>query len=449
MVELCQADALDPVSLQAACRGCWAAYYLVHSMDPLSRDFAAVDRLAAQNMARAAAATGLERIIYLGGLTPERQVPSRHLASRAEVGKILAAGPVPVTTLQAAMILGSGSASFEMMRYLTDRLPVIMVPHWIDSKVQPISVRNVLTYLTACLEHEETIGRTFDACGPEVWTYRDLLQAYAEEAGLGRRRIITVRCLTPRICAFFIQLITPVHKAIALPLTEGLVNSVTCRDESIKKIIPQDLMDARRTFRRILFKHHRQIVETSWTDAGGVMPHEWVIRGDEAYAGGAVIRTGYKVTLSASPEDVWIPVAGIGGDQGWYYANYLWRLRGLLDKLVGGVGRTRGRKPARELSVGDALDFWRIVEIRAPKRLLLVGELKAPGEMSLDFEIEPKKDGETELRVTGRFKPLGLWGLAYWYALLPFHVWIFRGLLLAVAQRVGRPIVSGPTRIGG
>ncbi len=444
LVELAKGDLLDPPSLTEAIRGCRAAYYLVHSMNPSTKDFAAADRRAAQNMRAAAAAAGLERMIYLGGLLPTSQRPSHHLASRAEVGRILQSGPVPTTVLRAAMILGSGSASFEILRYLVERLPVMLTPRWVRTQVQPISIRNVLHYLIGCLEHEAVLGQTFDICGPQIVTYAELFQIYAREAGLHRRWIIPLPILSPRLSSYWIHLVTPVHSAIARPLAEGLRNTVVCTENRIRALIPQDLLDCRQAIRRILEKRQRQIVETCWTDAGPLVPPEWVHSGDAAYAGGSVIEAGYYIRLSASPEEVWAPVARIGGREGWYFADFLWRLRGWLDKLVGGVGSARGRRHPRKLLVGDALDAWRVLEVKAPRRLLLIGEMRAPGEMVLDFQILPLADGQTELQVRGRFLPRGLWGLAYWYALLPFHRWIFKGVLEAVAAKVGRPVTRGP-----
>ncbi|MFH1135716.1 MAG: SDR family oxidoreductase [Pseudomonadota bacterium] len=446
LVELVQADVMELDGLNKACQGCWAAYYLIHSMDPGIRDFSAMDRRGATNMAAAAAEAGMARIIYLGGLAPARERLSPHLQSRAEVGRILSAGRVPVAILRAAMILGSGSASFEIMRYLMDRLPLLPAPVGIRNHIQPISIRNVVGYLAGCLEHDEVKGRVFDICGPEVLTYEELFKIYAEEAGLRKRWIVPSPLITVGLSARLISLVTPVNSALARPLTEGLRNEVICADNSIRGIIPQDLMDCRRTIKRILVKKQQQIIETAWTDAGLASPQEWVQLGDEEYSGGAVISAGYRVTLRASPERVWRQLTRIGGESGWLHANFLWRWRGRLDKLCGGVG-LRGRRNADNLCVGDALDFWRVFEIRPQERLLLVAELKTPGEAVLDFRISRLTDEVCQLSLTSRFLPRGLWGLAYWYALLPFHIWIFRGLLTALARRGGLQITAGPEKI--
>jgi hypothetical protein len=386
------------------------------------------------------------RIIYLGGLTPPNQPLSPHLNSRAEVADILQSGPVPATILKAAMILGSGSASFEILRYLVERLPIMITPRWVRTEVQPISIRNVLGYLVGCLEHKEMAGEAFDIGGPEVITYERLFQIYAEEAGLPRRKIIPIPFLTPVLSAYWIHLVTPLHSSIARPLAEGLQNRVVCQDNRIRDIIPQDLMGCRETIRRILEKHHQQIIETCWTDAGPVSPPEWVQRGDAKYAGGTIFTFAYRLSLEERPERIWRLLVTIGGENGWYFANFLWLMRGWMDKLIGGVGSKRGRRHPIELKTGDALDFWRVIEIREQRRLLLMSEMKGPGEAILDFQILPRGLDVSEIRLISRFFPKGLWGLLYWYALLPFHSWLFKGLLRALAGQLFQPVREGPVR---
>ena len=276
LVELARGDVLDYESLLEAAQGCRAAFYLVHSMVADPKGFTETDRTAAQNMARAAAEAGLEHIIYLGGLgSTEDPHLSQHLRSRHEVAEILQSGPVPATFLRAAMILGSGSASFEILRYLVDRLPVMITPRWVHNPVQPIAIRNVLNYLQGCLEHEETRGQTFDIGGPEVLTYRQLFDIYAEEAHLRRRLIIPVPVLTPTLSSYWIHLVTPVPASIARPLAEGLSNPVVCKDNRIRAIIPQELLDCRQTIRLALERVKQQQIDTCWMDAGAVVPPEW------------------------------------------------------------------------------------------------------------------------------------------------------------------------------
>jgi uncharacterized protein YbjT (DUF2867 family) len=444
-VELAAGDVLDWQSLRQAAAGCRAAFYLVHSMLADPKGFSATDRQGAQNMARAAAEAGLDRLIYLGGLGGAADPHlSEHLRSRHEVAKILQSGAVPATFLRAAMILGSGSASFEILRYLVDRLPVMLTPRWVHNPVQPIAIRNVLTYLQGCLEHEEVKGQTFDIGGPEVTTYRKLFDIYADEAKLPRRLIIPVPVLTPRLSAYWIHLVTPVPASIAMPLAEGLRNPVVCQEYRILSLIPQKLLDCRQTIRLALEKVRQLQVDTCWMDAGAAIPPEWTYCGDTAYAGGTILECGYRVQLAATAEEIWQPLIRIGGATGYYSGDSLWRLRGWLDRLAGGIGFRSGRRHPTELRVGDALDFWRLLEVEAPRRLLLLAEMKLPGEALLEFRLTPAGDGQVELALLARFLPRGLAGLAYWHVLKPFHARLYRGMLQGLAQAVGRPITRGP-----
>jgi uncharacterized protein YbjT (DUF2867 family) len=449
LLELAQGDVMDPESLRRASEGCWAAFYLVHSMTAATRDFAAADRQAARNMTQAAAAAGLDRIIYLGGLGgADDPHLSEHLRSRHEVARILQSGTVPTTFLRAAMILGSGGAAFEILRYLVDRLPVMLTPRWVHTPVQPIAIRNVLTYLMGCLEHDEVRGQTFDIGGSEVVTYRKLMDIYAEEAHLHRRLVIPVPVLTPRLSSYWIHLVTPIPAALAQPLAEGLANPVVCQDNRIHDLIPQELLDCRQTIRLALQRIEQQRVETCWSDAGSLLPPEWVSCGDAGYAGGTVLSLAYRVRLKAAPEEAWQAVTRIGGPTGWYYGDSLWAIRGWADRLLGGSGLRRGRRHPTELQVGDALDFFRVLEIEPARRLLLLAEMKMPGEATLEFRLSPVPDGGVELTQTARFLPRGLLGIAYWYALDPFHKKIYQGMLRAIAAATGKPITSGPKRVG-
>ncbi|MGD8387972.1 MAG: SDR family oxidoreductase [Desulfobacteraceae bacterium] len=445
-LETVQADMLDPPSLSQALAGCRAAFYLVHSMNPSTRDFAETDRRAARNMARAATETGLGRIIYLGGLGEEGTDLSEHLRSRREVADILGSGPVPVTFLRAAVILGSGSASFETIRYLTDRLPIMVTPRWVDTPCQPIAIRNVLGYLAGCLENEQTAGNTFDIGGPDILTYRRLMELYAEEAGLPRRRILPVPLLTPGLSARWIHLITPVPASLARPLVEGLRTPVVCRDHRIRELVPQDLLTCREAIRRALERVRREHVETCWYDAGTPQPPEWLQCGDAPYAGGTVLEYGYRTVLRGAPEDVWPVLEQIVGRTGWYYAQFLWRVRGLLDRLFGGIGLRRGRRDSKRLAVGDALDFWRVLEACSPTRLVLLAEMKMPGEAVLEFRLHELPHGRTELIQRARFLPRGLFGLLYWYMLAPVHEILYRGMLDRLAAYTGKEVLEKAER---
>jgi uncharacterized protein YbjT (DUF2867 family) len=449
-VELVQGDVLDYDSLSRAAQGCFAAFYLVHSMLADPSTYSDTDRRAAENTVQAAQAAGLDRIIYLGGLGGVSDLHlSEHLRSRYEVARILQSGPVPATFLRAAMILGSGSASFEIMRYLVDRLPVMITPRWVHNPVQPIAITNVLNYLQGCLEHDEVKGQTFDIGGPDVLTYRQLFDIYAEEAGLHHRLVIPVPVLTPKLSSYWIHLVTPVPGAIAKPLAEGLRNPVICQENRIRDIIPQTLLTCRETIRLALEKIQQQCVDTCWMDAGAAVPPEWLYCGDTDYAGGTILSCGFRVVLDATTAEVWPTIARIGGNTGYYCGTGLWKLRGWADRLLGGIGFRGGRRHPEELMAGDAVDFWRVLEVEPPHRLLLLAEMKLPGEAILDFSLTGTANGKTELRQVARFLPRGLGGMLYWYALEPFHHWVYRGMLKAIAQAVGKPIVTGPERLAG
>jgi len=448
-LELAQADIHDPASLKKAFHGCSTAFYLIHSMNPEHPDFAASDRHAAHNFINASNDSGLDRIIYLGGLGGDSPESSRHLKSRVEVGDILCSGDVPTTILRSGQILGSGSVPFEMLRYLAERLPLIIIPSSIlDTEMQPICIRNVLNYLVACLDRPETIGRSYDIGGPEVLSYRRLFEIYSEETGIRKPIFITpglpTRKLGRRFAIGLAKLVLPLPPSISEPLLEGAGSLALAGDDHIKSIIPQCLMTCRESIRRAIQKDSLQIVETRWTDAGKLKPPEWAHAGDAHYAGGTLLQGGFKVELAAEPKDVWPIISRIGGNNGWYYGDLLWQIRGWMDSMVGGVGLRRGRRHPKQLLVGDALDFWRVLEVKAPQRLILVAEMKLPGEAILDFELVPHGRDRMEIFLGTRFRSKGLYGLAYWYVLLPFHDLLFGGMLREVARMVDRPIINGP-----
>lgn len=446
-LEIVRGDILDEASLQQALLGCRAAYYLVHSMHTEVDDFSHTDRTAAMNMARAAAAVGLEQIIYLSGLGEEGSGLSHHLQSRSEVGKLLQRGSVPTTVLRAAMIIGSGSASFEILRYLIDRLPLMITPRWVNTPCQPIGVRNVLHYLIGCLDCPATLGQTFDIGQPEIVTYRQLMEIYAEEAGLPRRWIIPLPFLSPRLSSYWIHLLTPIPAALARPLTEGLKNPVICHDNRIAELLPQELFDCRKAIRLALDRIRDHQVETSWTDSGQIHPAEWSIEGDPEWAGGKIFSDSRRIIVAASPADLWPKLASIGGEVGWYYANWLWKIRGAIDRLCGGVGLFRGRRDSLEIFPGDALDFWRVVNVEHEKHLLLSAEMKLPGEAVLSFTLNEREDGSTELLQVAHFLPRGLLGLLYWYGVTPFHSFVFSGMLRGIARATGKKTLYGPVRV--
>ncbi len=425
-VEVAKADLQDSEGLTEQMRGCHAAYYLVHSMIAQGAAYRSHDRELATSFARAAKAAGVRRIIYLGGLGELGDNLSEHLASRREVETDLAATGVPVTTLRAAMIIGSASASFEILRYLVEHLPAMITPRWVRTESQPIAIRNVLHYLVTCLDVPETIARTIDIGGPEVLSYRRLMCIMAEARGLRPRWIVPVPVLTPRLSSWWIHLITPVPHTIARPLAEGLRNRTVCRDDTAQRLMPQQLLSMREAIDAALGKHADAMVETAWTDAGA-MP------GDPDWVGGTVYHDRREAIVRAPQSITYDTVLGIGGEVGWYGGNWLWRLRGVLDKLIGGPGLRRGRRDPKRLMVGDALDFWRVVEVVPGSRLQLRAEMKLPGTALLQFEVEDLA-GTSRLRVTALFKPRGLLGIAYWYAVLPLHGMVFRGMLRGLTR---------------
>jgi uncharacterized protein YbjT (DUF2867 family) len=444
-LEVVAGDVLDRDSLTAAATGCGPAVYLVHSMIAKKQSFAAADRRAAHNMVAAAAKAKLTFMIYLGGLGDIDEADlSKHLRSRHEVGEILQAGAVPCTVLRAAMILGSGSASFEILRYLVERLPVMITPRWVHSPNQPIAISNILQYIQGCLETPGSIGGTFDIGGPDVLTYHDLIDLYAEAAGLPRRRVIPVPVLTPTLSACWIHLITPVPADIARPLTEGLTSAAVCRENRIRELIPLRLVGCREAIQKALDLQRQYQVESCWRDADGLLTAEWAYCGDAAYAGGTIRREAYRMRTAGSNTEVWQVVSSLGGRTGWHATDILWRLRGAVDRLVGGIGMRRGRRHPADLQVGDALDFWRVLAVEPPRRLLLAAEMKMPGRALLEFQIQQLDPQEVELQAQLRFLPRGIIGLAYWSLVAPLHRPIFRRLLTDIAGVADAAILEGP-----
>jgi uncharacterized protein YbjT (DUF2867 family) len=442
--EIVSCDVMDRASLVAAMKGCSVVFYLVHSMAPGGADFASRDREAAYNTARAAEAAGVSRIVYLGGLGENTEDLSEHLKSRMEVGRILREGKVDVTWFRAAIILGAGSASFEILRYLVDRLPVMVTPRWVRTQVQPIAITNVLEYLIGCLKSAGTKGQILDIGGPDILTYEELFRIYAEEAGLRKRLLIPVPVLTPTLSSYWISLVTPIPAALARPLTEGLRNRVVCRDRRVIDLVPTRLVPCREAIRSALERARQHQVETCWSDAGPLSPPEWVSCGDAPYAGGTVLRTGYAITFSGPPEAVWPSLITMGGEEGWPYGDFLWKVRGAIDRLLGGAGSTRGRRDPSVLRTGDALEFWRVLSIEEPRRILLLAEMKAPGEALLEFTLSPLDNSSTRLELKARFLPTGIAGMLYWYSLAPAHGLLFKGMLKSIALRSGLSVLQGP-----
>lgn len=421
--EIAKGDLFDEASVGDALQDCDVAYYLVHSMSDDRRDFAQRDREGAKIFGRAAAAAGVKRIIYLGGLGRDSQKKklSRHLKSRHEVGEQLRAGGVAVTEFRAAIIVGAGSVSFEMIRDLTERLPVMVAPKWVRTRCQPIGIRDVLAYLVAALSTPESTGKIIEIGGADVLPFEDLMLHYAAIREL-KRRIVIVPLLSPALSAQWIHLITPIPATIARPLVEGLFNEVIVRDPSAKTIFPEIVptgYDVAVT--RALDRYKTAGPETTWFDAFDVK----TLPGEFAGSEQGMLIDRREAESTATPADVFRVFTSLGGTKGWLYADWLWEVRGVMDRAVGGIGTRRGRRSATSLRAGDAVDFWRVETYRPNELLRLRAEMKLPGYAWLQFEAVPRDDGGTCLRQTAFFEPHGALGFAYWYGVLAFHELIF------------------------
>ncbi|QDU83915.1 3 beta-hydroxysteroid dehydrogenase/Delta 5--_4-isomerase [Planctomycetes bacterium Pla163] len=423
-VAVVEGDLESRAETARALADCDVAYYLVHSMEVAGSEYGERDRRLALQFAEEAERAGVERIVYLGGLGETGPDLSDHLTSRREVERCLRSSAVPVTVLRAAMIIGSGSASFEILRYLVEHLPVMITPKWVSTRCQPIAIRNVLFDLVACLDEPRTIDATLDIGGPDVLTYRELMQTMAEVRGLRRRLVVPVPVLTPRLSSLWIHLVTPMSRRMARPLAEGLRNEVVCSDGRAQELMPQRLLGVRESMELALANLEAGRVETKWSDAGPVP-------GDPDWSGGNTFVDAWSVDVNAEAETVFRAICRIGGGHGWYGAQWLWSLRGWMDRLVGGPGLRRGRRDPTDVEFGEALDFWRVTDLDRPRALALRAEMKLPGEAELAFRVEPPRTagGPTRLVQTARFVPRGLLGLAYWYAVLPLHAYVFRGML--------------------
>ncbi len=434
-------DVLVPDTLQQALSGCSTAYYLIHSLYS-GKQYVQLDRDAASNMIEVAEKVGLERIIYLGGLLDRRDRLSKHLLSRAEVSRILQSGSVPVTTLRAAMLLGAGSASFEIMRYVVERLPIMITPRWAQSKTQPIAISNTLTYLLKCLTVRETIGKTFDIGGPEVLRYPDLIQIFAQEANLAKRSLIPVPFLGNKFSTFLIDKVTPIPQSLARPLIKGLQSETICRDKRILELIPQRLLTNRETIRFALQEIDYQFRKSRFSKDESRFIPEWTQPNDPPWAGGTNYFNQRKVIVNCSPEELWKPVIQIGGPQGWYYANWLWRIYGGFDEFIGGVGIRRGRVDCDNLCPGDAVDCWKTIAVDPPHYLKLEVETRIPARSTLEFIIRRIDDEKSELRQIITYKPNGLLGIAYWKLTFPIHLHIWNNMCRKIAESIRKDILT-------
>jgi uncharacterized protein YbjT (DUF2867 family) len=431
-VEVVEGDALEPATLAPAMADVEVVYYLVHAIGS-GADFEARDRQAARATASAAAAAGVGRIVYLGGLVPQGETASPHLASRAEVGQILLDGAVPAVVYQAGVIIGSGSASFEMLRYLTERLPVMVTPRWVRSLAQPIAVRDVISYLLGALGLAATTNRRFDIAGPDVVTYREMMQRYAKVAGLRRRIIVPVPFLSPWLSSHWVNVVTPVPKAIAQPLIESLRNNVVASEFDIQALVLLRPVPFDEAVELALHRIRLADVATRWSDAAWPGAPSDPMPTDPEWSGGSVYRDERELTFDTPVDDVWRAIEGIGGERGWYSLPFAWMVRGVLDRMVGGVGLRRGRRDPHRLWIGDAVDFWRVEAIERRHLLRLRAEMRLPGEAWLEFSIT-EDHGVTTLHQKALFIPRGLAGHAYWHAISPFHNAVFGSMIRNIAQ---------------
>ncbi|GEM34423.1 NAD(P)-dependent oxidoreductase [Nocardia neocaledoniensis NBRC 108232] len=428
-VEVLRGDVTRAEDVRAALAGQDVLYYLVHSLG--RADFEDVDRAAASLVAAESARAGLTRAVYLGGITPAGQELSRHLASRAEVGDILLRGPTPAVVLRAAVIIGSGSASFEILRYLTERLPVMVTPRWVRSRVQPIAVRDVLHYLVRAAELPGAVNAAFDIGGPDVLTYEGMMRGYAAAAELPRRVIVPVPVLTPWLSAQWVNLVTPVPRAIAVPLMESLVNDVVCADHRIAEHIPDPsggLTSYARAVGLALRRVRDRDVPTRWSDAGLPDAPSDPLPTDPDWSGGSLYCDVRERDTPADPATLWSVLEAVGGEHGWYSFPLAWSLRGWIDRLSGGVGLRRGRRDPHRLHVGEALDWWRVEHLERGRELRLRAEMRVPGRGWLELSVTPAADGGAHYRQRALFEPRGLAGHLYWKALSPFHAVIFGGM---------------------
>jgi uncharacterized protein YbjT (DUF2867 family) len=436
-VEVVAGNVLRPETLPAAMAGVRTAYYLVHSM-AAGAGFDERDVTAARNFAAAARAAGVGRIIYLGGLGDPDTALSPHLRSRQATGDALREASVPVTEFRAGVIVGSGSLSFELIRYLVERLPLLIGPRWVYTCVQPIGIRNVLEYLIAALQTPASSGEIIEIGGADVVTYGDMMLGYACARGL-KRRLISAPVLTPRLSSLWVHLLTPIPAAIARPLIEGLRNEAVVRDDKARRLFPDiHPFDYQTSVELALARLESGEVETMWTDAlmttqGDVPPVVFTTQEGLNFEH-------RQLVVAAPPGVVYGAFASLGGTRGWLYLNWVWRLRGLLDRLAGGVGMRRGRRDPDDLRVGDALDFWRVEAVEPGHLIRLRAEMKVPGSAWLQFHVHRLPENCSVLSQTAFFAPKGLPGLLYWYGLYPVHKIVFAGMIRKVAELAAAPV---------
>lgn len=427
-VEVIEGDANDVAALDKALKSVDIAYYMLHALN-LTDDFEKEEKVLAEKFAKSALKNKLKRIVYLGGIITKGQELSPHLASRALTGEILRASGVPTIELRAGVVIGSGSASFEMLRYLTERLPIMTTPKWVLNQIQPIAIRDVLRYLVGAAAIDKKINGAFDVAGPDLFTYAEMMQQYAEAAGLRRRIIIPIPVLTPKLSSGWVGLVTPVPFQLARRLVDSLKNDVIADNGPIRELIADPksgLTPFKTAVKLALTRLKTSNVQTRWTDASVPFAPSDPLPTDPDWAGGSLYTDIRTVESTQSAEQVFARIEAIGGDHGYSTATWAWQLRGLMDRLVGGVGLRRGRRDPDHLVVGEALDFWRVEQLERPNLLRLRAEMKMPGRAWLEWSVIPNEQS-TGCKVVQRaiYVPRGLWGHLYWWAVWPMHGLVF------------------------
>lgn len=436
--EIVAGDVADPASLRSALTGVETAFYLIHSMAE-AEAFVEQDRIGAANFADAASAAGIKRIIYLGGLGSGGEL-SRHLASRQEVGRLLRDAGIPTIELRASIIIGSGSLSFELIRTLVSKLPIMITPRWTQTLAQPIAIEDVIDYLVASIFLPVDTSRVFEIGGADQVSYGELMREYARQRGL-KRWILPVPVLSPRLSSLWLGLVTPVYAGVGRKLIDSLRNETILHDQEARRVFGISPRGYAEAIRRALINEDSEFAATRWSDALSATPHA---RGYGGVRFGNRLVYSQALQVTCGPAQAAAPIMRIGGDRGWYFANWLWQLRGILDLIVGGPGMRRGRRDPETLSVGDTVDFWRVEAVEASRLLRLAAEMKVPGRAWLQFEINATRQG-SEIRQTAIFDPAGLFGLLYWYASYPIHLVVFNSMLrrIATASAEGRDARAG------
>ena len=434
-VEIIEGNASNSQDLDRALAGVHTAYYLLHSIN-VATDFGDIEAAMAKGFAESAQRQNVAQIIYLGGIANDEN-RSRHLTSRMNTGTQLASTSVPVLELRAGIIIGSGSASFEMLRHLTHRLPIMTTPKWVSNRTQPIAIRDVLYYLRNVANLEKPVSRICDIGGPEVVTYAAMMQKFAEISGLRKRKIIQVPVLTPKLSSLWIGFVTPVPTSLARPLVESLISEVVVDSrKAITDLIPlpaEGLLTVSQAIQLALTRTAENSVDTRWSDAAFPTAPWQKAQSDPDWAGELTLKDHREITTEASIAKVWEQIEGIGGERGWFGSGWLWYLRGVLDRIVGGVGLRRGRRDPQHLRIGDSLDFWRVEGLEHGKHLRLYAEMILPGKAWLEFNLT-EKDGQTVVTQDALFEPRGLGGQIYWYVVSPFHFFIFPTMLRNIVK---------------